>query len=283
MKKTLVTGGLGFIGSTLVDKLIKLGYDVYVVDNLKSESASEEYKNPKARYSFGDLRNINFSGISNIDVVFHLGGLARIQPSFIDPVEYFDVNAFGTMEMCEFVKNNEAQLIYASSSSINNGKSKTPYTFSKWVGEEVIETWINCYDINAVSCRFYNVYGNREPKEGEYATVIKKFTEQYKNNEPLTIVGDGKQKRDFTHVDDICNGLIKVSQKKWKGDIIHLGNGQNYSINEVASFFPNAKIKYIPKRKGEGKETLASIKETQNKIIWKPKKKLKQWIQNITK
>ena len=112
------------------------------------------------------------------------------------------------------LKKSNAKLIYASSSSINNGEYKTPYTFSKWGGEEVLKTWSECYGIESSICRFYNVYGPREPKIGDYATVVRKFIRQYRNNKPLTIVGDGEQRRDFTHVSDIVDGLVKVSEKK---------------------------------------------------------------------
>ena len=204
--------------------------------------------------------------------------MARIQPSFDEPLEYVDVNINGTAEVCEFARQCNAKLIYSSSSSINNGKFKTPYTFSKWGGEEVLNTWIQCYKLNAAICRFYNVYGPREPETGDYATVVQKFIRQYKNNEPLTIVGTGDQRRDFTHVNDIVDGLIRVSEGNWNGDLFHLGRGVNYSINELAEMFEDATIKYIPLRKGEGRVTLANYEETFNKLGWNADHNLKDWI-----
>jgi UDP-glucose 4-epimerase len=254
-----------------------------VIDNLSSESSSIKYKNKLAKYYIEDIRNIDVvlpSNIPTFDIIFHLAGLARIQPSFNNPLEYLDVNIKGTAKVCELAKNCGARLIYSSSSSINNGKYKTPYTFSKWGGEEILKTWIQCYNLNASICRFYNVYGPREPKTGDFATVVRKFIRQYNNNEPLTIVGDGKQRRDFTHVNDITDGLIAVSNHKDIGSLFHLGSGVNYSINELANMFNNVEIEYIPLRKGEGKVTLADYETTFNILGWKAYHKLEDYIKN---
>ncbi len=279
--KILVTGGLGFVGSSLVDKLVIQGHDVIVIDNLSSESSSEEYKNEHVNYFIVDIRNINKIKLPKFDVIFHLAGMARIQPSFEDPIEYVDVNITGTAEVCEFAKRCNAKLIYSSSSSINNGKFKTPYTFSKWGGEEVLNTWIECYSINAMICRFYNVYGPREPETGDYATVVRKFIRKYKNNESLTIVGNGEQRRDFTHVDDITDGLIRIMKVGNQKELYHLGRGVNYSINELANMFTDAKIKHVPLRKGEGEVTLADYEDTFNRLGWRAKKNLTDYIKEI--
>jgi len=276
--KILVTGGLGFVGSNLVDKLVTQNHDVTVIDNLSSESSSEEYKNKHVNYFIVDIRNINKINLPKFDVIFHLAGMARIQPSFEDPIEYVDVNITGTAEVCEFAKQCNAKLIYSSSSSINNGKFKTPYTFSKWGGEEVLNTWIECYKINAMITRFYNVYGPREPETGDYATVVRKFIRKYKNNESLTIVGDGEQRRDFTHVDDIVSGLIRVMEVGSKGELYHLGRGVNYSINELAAMFKDAKIQHVPLRKGEGEVTLADYLSTFKRLGWTAEKDLANYI-----
>ena len=281
MQNILVTGGLGFVGSNLVDKLIEQGYNVTVIDNLSSESSSENYKNPKAKYYIEDIRDLDLiipTHIPNFDVIYHLAGLARIQPSFTSPLEYIDVNINGTARICELALNHGARLIYSSSSSINNGEYKTPYTFSKWGGEEALKTWIQCYKLDASICRFYNVYGPREPKTGDFATVVRKFIKQYQENKPLTVVGDGEQRRDFTHVDDITDGLIKVMSNGVSDSLYHLGRGINYSINELTSIFKNTKISYIPLRKGEGDITLANYEETFNKLNWKATRNLQEWI-----
>jgi UDP-glucose 4-epimerase len=279
----LVTGGLGFVGSNLVDELVKQNYNVTVIDNLSSESSSETYKNKLVKYYINDVRNIDINlpmdGVP-FDVIFHLAGMARIQPSFEDPLDYIDANVLGTAKICELARNHNAKLIYSSSSSINNGKFKTPYTFSKWGGEEVLKTWIQCYKLNAMIARFYNVYGPREPKSGNYATVVRKFIRQYNNDESLTIVGDGNQRRDFTHVNDIVHGLIRIMEVGKQNELYHLGRGINYSINELAGMFTDAKIEHVPLRKGEGEVTLADYKETYKKLSWNAKYNLKDWIKN---
>lgn len=286
MQKILVTGGLGFVGSNLVDKLVKQNNEVWIIDNLSSESSSKDFKNQKATYINDDIRNISYHTpyhTTKFDIIYHLAGLARIQPSFKSPLEYISVNINGTAAICELAREHGSRLIYSSSSSINNGEYKTPYTFSKWGGEEVLKTWIECYNIKAVICRFYNVYGPREPKTGDFATVVRKFIRQYRNNEPLTIVGDGKQRRDFTHVNDIIDGLIAVSNHKDIGSLFHLGRGVNYSINELTSMFKEAEIKYVPERKGEGEVTLADYEDTFNRLSWKATYDLKDYIYNKTK
>ena len=279
--KILVTGGLGFVGSTLVDRLVKSGNEVTVVDNLSSASSSEEYRNTFANYIIDDIKNIKKSDFNEyFDVIYHLAGLARIQPSFENPLSYVEVNIVGTAIICELAKKHNAKLIYSSSSSINNGEFKTPYTFSKWGGEAVLETWRECYSLDASICRFYNVYGPREPKTGDYATVIRKFIRQYQHNESLTIVGDGNQRRDFTHVNDIVEGLIQVASNDNNG-LFHLGRGVNYSINELASMFEYDNIKHIPLRRGEGLVTLADYEKTFNILGWQAKYNLEDYIKMI--
>jgi UDP-glucose 4-epimerase len=277
--KILVTGGLGFVGSNLVDKLVKLKHDVTVVDNLSSESSSEEYKNKNAKYIIEDIRNIDSIMFkTNFECIFHLAGLARIQPSFTEPIEYIDVNITGTAKICQLAKEHGAKLIYSSSSSINNGEYKTPYTFSKWGGEEILKTWIQCYDINASMCRFYNVYGPREPMKGEYATVVRKFTRQFLSGQDITIVGDGNQRRDFTHVYDIVDGLVSIMHFGKVSELYHLGRGKNYSIKELANMFPGSHHKYVGSRLGEGEVTLADYESTFKKLSWKATINLSDYI-----
>lgn len=278
----LVTGGLGFVGSNLVDELILKGHTVTVIDNLSSISSSIDYKNTNVKYLIEDIKNINNLTFSKkFDVIFHLAALARIQPSFSEPLDYIDVNVNGTAKLCELALKHNALLIYSSSSSINNGKYKTPYTYSKFAGEEVIKTWIQCFNLRGISCRFYNVYGNREPQNGEYATVVAKFIRQYKNSEPLTIVGDGEQRRDFTNVFDIVDGLIAVMNNGTVGDLYQLGSGKNFSIKELADMFPNSKKQFVPKRKGEGHITLADYEDTFTKLSWRAKRSLPNFIKEI--
>jgi UDP-glucose 4-epimerase len=279
----LVTGGLGFVGSNLVDKLVQDGHNVSVIDNMSSESSTLNHRNKLATYYISCITDVDkIKGMPRFDVIYHLAGLARIQPSFITPIDYININITGTASICELAKRDKSLLIYSSSSSINNGEYKTPYTYSKWGGEEALKTWIQCFNIKAIMCRFYNVYGPREPQHGDYATVVRKFIRQYKNNEPLTIVGDGSQRRDFTHVYDIIDGLIAISERGTVGELYHLGRGVNFSIKELAQMFNDAKVEYVPYRKGEGKVTLANYQETFEKLGWYATRNIKDYICNIS-
>ena len=211
--KALVTGGLGFIGSNLVDMLVSRGYNVYVVDDMSSGNKS--WANKKA-----------------------------------------------------------------SSSSCYSGKFMNPYTFSKKISEEMCEMYSRVFAISTVTARFFNVYGPRNPLIGEYTPIIAKFEQLKKQGKPLTVVGDGEQRRDFTHVYDICEGLISLSKDKWRGQIFNLGTGTNYSINELVDMFECDRV-YLPSRPGEAKETKADITETLEKTDWRPKYNLKDYIDEI--
>lgn len=283
--KTLVTGGLGFVGSNLVDILVGMGDEVTVIDNLSSESASIEYRNKKVEYIISDVNNILKSNLfigRKFDRIFHLAAEARIQPSFERPIDYLRTNITGTGEVCEFARITDCKsFVYATTSSKNHGTPYlTPYTYSKVAGEGIIKTYAECFNMNMSMCTFYNVYGPREPKEGEWATVVAKFIRQYKNNDYLTVVGDGLQTRDFTHVEDICLGLIKASEGNWRGENFDLGKGEPISILEVAQTLSD-KIKFVPLRKNEGLHTESNYKETFEKLGWKAEHRLKDYLIQI--
>ena len=284
--KILVTGGLGFVGSNLVDMLIELSNDVCVLDNLTSESASTGNKNEKANYVIGDVQDINkhFSGF-NFDKIFHLAAEARIQPSFERPLSYFDSNTMGTATVCEFARLSGCKsLVYATTSSKNHGTPYlTPYTFSKVAGEGIVKTYAECFNMNCGMATFFNVYGPREPQIGEWATVVAKFGRQWKEGNQLTVVGDGEQTRDFTHVEDICKGLIMICETNSKGDNFDLGRGMPISILEVAKLWTNddkSRINFVPLRKNEGQHTLCNVEETFNNLGWKAEKNLIDWIKS---
>lgn len=285
MRTCLVTGGLGFVGSNLVDLLVNKGYEVSVIDNLSSESSSIEYQNPEARYYLSDIKNIKetLKG-EKFDVIFHLAANGRIQPSFEDPLKWFIVNATGTVQVLDYARlHGVNSFVYATTSSKNHGSHLiTPYTFSKVVGEDACRMYADLYGMNIGMATFYNVYGPREPRSGEFATVTEKFLRQHETGEQLTVVGDGKQSRDFTHVDDICEGLIKISHGKWKSHNFDLGRGEPIEIIELAKKIVDGdltQIKFVDLRKNEGQHTLSEWKKTHSLLRWRAQKRLFDYIE----
>jgi UDP-glucose 4-epimerase len=294
-KKILVTGGLGFVGSNLVDMLVGQGHQVDVIDNLSSESSSDSYRNPKANYIYIDVCNIvsQLSCDDSYDVIYHLAAEARIQPSFENPMHWIQTNIMGTAAVMEYARlTNSKAVVYATTSSKNHGsKYISPYTYSKVAGEDILNTYKYCFRVNCAMATFYNVYGPREPEVGEFATVRAKFQRQFDNNEPITVVGDGKQTRDFTHVDDICQGMIAIAehlltkpQSLKYAENYDLGRGEPISILDVAKWTCNgdeSKIVHVPLRKNEGRNTMALWRDTQWKIGWRATKDLKTYINVI--
>lgn len=276
--KALVTGGLGFIGSNLVDKLIGLGYQVTVVDDLSS--GKEEFKNSKAEYIIDDFKSFLKNADKSIDVIFHLAAEARIQPSFEMPLYTCENNSYGSAIVADFARRSNAKVVYAGSSSFYGGVYLNPYAFAKWQGEEAFKMYAKVYDVSAGIARFFNVYGPRNPLLGQYTPVVAIFEKQMKAGKELTIVGDGEQRRDFTHVYDICDGLIAISKGDWRGEVFNLGTGTNHSINELADIFGGNK-KYLPARPGEARETLADISFTTESTGWEPKHTLKKYVKDI--
>lgn len=281
--KILVTGGLGFVGSHLVDKLIEEGNEVHVVDDLSSESASLENLNPKAIYKTQyPVESLFKIYDTQFDKIFHLAAKARIQPSFDNPLEYIRSNGFGTAVVMEYArKYNCGIVVYATTSSKNHGSPYiTPYTYSKVCGEDILKTYSHCYDLNCAMATFYNVYGPREPRVGEWATVVAKFGRQLAEGSKLTVVGDGLQTRDFTHVDDIVDGLIKISEGQWKAHNFDLGRGNPISIIDLAKLYTTdmSKIQFVPLRKNEGLHTESEWRKTETLLKWRATKNLKEYI-----
>ena len=281
--KVMVTGGAGFIGTNLIKGLLKDGHEVVSLDNYST--GTEENHQEGCEYVDADIRDvIDFSYfMEKPDVIYHLGAIARIQPSFVNPAPTLETGILGTMNVLEWVREleNKPKLIFAGSSSVHSGKLKNPYTFSKNVADDMCMLYREHFDVDVSICRFYNVYGPHQLTEGEYCTVVGIFERQYKTNEPLTITGDGFQRRDFTHIDDIVEGLILTSQSEdFNLDTIELGRGHNHSINELAEMF-GCGFTYIPERPGEAKITLCDTSEAFVKIGYKPKVNIEDYVKEI--
>ena len=218
--KVLVTGGAGVVGTNLIKRLLKDGHEVVSLDNYSTgKKENEQYGCKYIEVDISDsLRRHKGFGLETYqlekpDIIFHLAALARIQPSFDKPTETFDVNARGTINLLNWARlNGNIPVVYAGSSSSHGDKHANPYTFSKWQGELLCEMFYKVYNLPTVITRFYNVYGEYQILDGAYAAVIGIFEKQYRDGTPLTITGDGEQRRDFTHVDDIVDGLVKCGR-----------------------------------------------------------------------
>jgi len=288
--KCLVTGGAGFIGTNLIKRLLKEGHDVISFDNYSTgckENHQEGCEYVDINIKDGNSLAWIFSIYTDFDVIFHLAALARIQPSIKNPIQNIENNFNGTLNILEYARKNDIQVVYAGSSSFHCGLYGSPYAWSKYGGEELCKLYSEVYDLNTAICRFYNVYGPHQILDGAYAAVVGIFQRQYLDNQPLTIVGDGTQRRDFTHVYDIVDGLYRCMNKKFKANIFELGSGVNYSINKLADMFNDTEKTYIPARSGEYPVTLCQDRKALEKLNWKPKCNLtnymKEWIKENVK
>ena len=278
--KCLVTGGAGFIGSNLIKRLLE-GYDnrVTSLDNYTTGNIENQHKGCK--FIHGDIRD--YKALGTFDVIFHMAALPRIAPSFKNPREVFETNVQGTQNVLEYARVYNTPVIYAGSSSFHGGRYKNPYTFTKWQGEELCKMYGNIFGVSSSICRFYNVYGDHMINEGAYRTVLSIFKEQYEKGEPLTITGDGEQRRDFTHVDDIVDGLIKCYEHTSDITLTYeFGRGKNYSINEIVDMFGSERT-YIDAIPGEARTTLRENDNARNVLKWKPKNNIGDWINEIRK
>ena len=285
--KSLVTGGSWFIGSHLCERLLSLGHEVYVIDNFSIGKVKNlaKIKN-KIKIFNKDIRNIaNIKKyFKNIDNVFHLAALADIVPSIENPSDYFSVNVQGTFNVLKASLDNKVKrVIYIASSSCygipnkyptpENTKidPKYPYALTKRLGEELAIHFSEVYKLNTTSLRLFNVYGERARTSGTYGAVFGVFLGQKLANKPFTVVGDGKQRRDFTYVSDVVDAIIQTAKhKKISGKILNVGSGKSVSINNIIKLLGGKKI-HIPKRPGEPDMTYADIKKIKKIIGWKPK------------
>ena len=275
--RIIVTGGAGFVGTNLVKRLIIEGHEVVSLDNYST--GKRENEQDGCEYITGDINNKSLS-LESYDVIFHIAALARIQPSLKDPSTCIEANVNGTLNILNLAREHNIPVIYAGSSSVHHGLYGSPYAWSKHAGEQLCELFSTAFGLNTTICRFYNVYGPHQLEEGDYSTVLGIYERQYRNNEPLTITADGEQRRDFTHVYDIVDGLYKCIGRKSKAEIFELGSGKNYSINEVAELF-KTETKYIPARKGEYPFTLCDYSHARKELGWKPKENLELYIKQV--
>ena len=295
MQKAIVTGGAGFIGSHLVDELIKQGVEVTILDNLST--GKKQNINPKAEFidcdifkdTYGDLIFL----LNGADTVFHLAAKTTVQESIEKPSLYNNINVVGTLNLLEAAAAMKVKrFIFSSSSSVyGNAKVPTsedhplnpisPYALNKLIGEQYCKLYSEIYNIDTVCLRYFNVYGDRMNNEG-YKLVFPIFKEQILNNKPLTINNNGEQRRDFIHVNDVvrANILVAKHSNNFNGDIYNVGNGKNYSINEIADMFGGEK--QYGNQVIEPFETLAETAKIDLDLNFQPKKDLRQWISTYT-
>ena len=293
IKKAIVTGGAGFIGSNLVDKLIDMGVEVHIIDDLST--GFEKNINPKAIFHKMDISEIdsrhNYYEFKGTDIIFHCAALARVQPSIEDPVSFDKINIGGTLRLLKLAHDLKVKRFVYSASSSCYGNNKnfptpetestnplSPYGLQKYVGEQYCKMFSEVYNLDTVSLRYFNVYGERINLEGAYKLVIAIFADQMLNGKPLTITNDGEQRRDFTYVGDVVNAniLAATHPKDLKGESFNIGNGDNYSVNELADMFGGEKqygVKVL-----EPFLTLADNLKAKSVLGWKPTGDLPTWI-----
>ena len=289
--KVLVTGGVGFIGTNLIKRLLDDGHKIVSLDNYSTGTKENELEQKGVQYFDVDLRYVHDYDffIDKPDIIFHIAALARIQPSMEDPTTSIQNNFDSTLNILEWARIKNCPVIFAGSSSFHQGLWDSPYAWSKFAGEQLCELYNKVYDLPTTVCRFYNVYGPHQIEGGDYAAVIGIFERQYKNNEPLTITGDGKQRRDFTHVDDIVDGLVKcgdtlVTDRGYQisGQEFELGRGVNFSINEIANMFGKDYPKeYIDARAGEYEMTLCTDDKAKTLLNWNAKINIDDYIKGV--
>lgn len=282
-KKILVTGGAGFVGSHLCERLAQnSNYEVYSLDNYFTGSENNHVSN--VTYIKGDTKDIE-SLIDFIpDMVYHLGEYSRVEQSFEDMDKVWKYNKDGIFAVLEFVRKAGCKILYAGSSTKFGdgglGRSSSPYAWTKASNTELVENYGIWYNVPYAITYFYNVYGPREISTGKYATLIALFKEKMKRGEPLTIVSPGTQKRNFTHIDDIIDGLILVGENGY-GDEFGIGSPDAYSILEIAKMF-DGDIIMLPERKGN-RMTADVVTAKTEALGWKPTRSIKDYIEELRK
>lgn len=281
--RILVTGGAGFIGTNLIKRLVKEGHDVTSVDDYSTGRTENHI--PGVFYIHQSVGSLLLEGQDDFQVIFHLAALSRIQPSFTDPQTTFISNVWGTQKVLEYAREKEVKVVYAGSSSKWHDPYQSPYAAYKYLGEEVCKTYKKTYDMDIEIARFYNVYGPYEIVDGDMAAVIGIFRNQIAEGKALTIVGDGQQRRDFTHVEDIVDGLYRIAMSNEKHeDAWELGTGKNYSILEVYEMFKErfgCDRWHVEDQPGNYRVTLQENTDAQDRLGWNPEDRLEQYISTL--
>ena len=297
MKKAIITGGAGFIGSHLVDALVNLGIQVSIIDDFSTGKV--ENVNKKAYCWKQDISKVDINELTDfmkgVDTVFHLAALARVQPSIEQPLPYHDANVTGTHNLLVAASRAGVdKFIFSSSSSVYGNASTptseshpknpiSPYALHKLIGEQYCKLFSTLYDIDTVSLRYFNVYGDRMNLEGAYRLAIPIFASQIKEGKPCSINNDGKQRRDFTYVGDVvdANIICASNKKRFSGDVFNIGNGNNTSVNELVDMLGGERGKGI--KVVEPFETLADNAKALLDLDWDPKGNLENWIKKYRK
>ena len=295
MTISIVTGGAGFIGSHIVEKLKRLEHMVVVIDNEYSDNDNFHWRK--------DTLNVNIDitdykalkkACTGADYIFHLAAEARIGPAIKNPLNALHINTMGTCNVLQCAREVGAKKVLYSSTSSGYGLNEAPnietqpddclnpYSVSKVAGEKLCKMYTDLYGLNTIIFRYFNVFGERAPRKGQYAPVTGIFLRQKAAGEPLTIVGDGEQRRDYIYVEDVANANVMAAisnpDDDAYGQVYNIGSGKNYSVNEIASFISDDTIN-IPPREGEVKTSLANIDKMNKTFAWKPQTDIKDWIQ----
>ena len=304
--KALVTGGAGFIGSHIVDRLLFDGHDVIVIDNESTDCHESFNWNDNAenyKYDICDYDKIE-PLFKDVDRVFHLAAEARIQPAIQNPTLTTKTNVYGTCNVLQASRqNNVGRGMFSSTSASYGLKNKAPvredmvpdclnaYSITKVAGEHLCKMFYNLHGLETVCFRYFNVYGERQPVKGQYAPVIGLFQRQHETGNPMTIVGDGKQRRDFTYVGDVVEANMIASTSKSKdilGEVFNIGTGQNHSmwdlvkmISRETTLVENKHYRFIPERPAEVKISLADITKADKVLKWQPFMNLREWLNTV--
>lgn len=292
--KSLVTGGAGFIGSHLVEKLLSIGHEVIVIDNESSDGHDEYYWNKNSQNHKLDIRD--FLSIAplfvGVNCVYHLAAKASVQASVDNPLPTVSTQVMGTVNVLEAARlSGVEKFVYSSTSACYGNRNPIPnnetmredplnaYAIGKLSGEQLVKAYYPLYGLKTVAFRYTNVYGERARHVGTYAPAVSKFLKMCKGGEPLSIFGDGLQRRDFIHVSDVvqANALISFTECDNWGEVYNIGFGKNWSIKEIANAISDNQI-YLSGRPGEMRETLADIRKATSELLWKPKVDIIEWI-----